>query len=229
MRQVIAEHRPSHVFALFSGGHDSLCSTALAADLPEFTAAVHINTGVGIEETREFVRATCQREGWPLIEMHPDAKTYRDLVIEKGMPGGPKAHNPKDRIALVTGIRLKESERRMGAGISIPVRRQGAQLWVNPILDWTKADCHDFMEARGLERNRVVDLLHHSRECLCGALSHRSEMQEIETWYPAEAKMLHDYEQLARDHGHLEDVWAGRLREHRQQLRMNLELCQDCA
>jgi 3'-phosphoadenosine 5'-phosphosulfate sulfotransferase (PAPS reductase)/FAD synthetase len=250
MRQVIAEHRPSHVYALFSGGHDSLCSTALAADLPEFTAAVHINTGVGIEETREFVRATCQREGWPLIEMHPDAKTYRDLVIEKGMPGGPKAHNtmyywlkqrqvrrlvaehkqhPKDRIALVTGIRLKESERRMGAGISIPVRRQGAQLWVNPILDWTKADCHDFMEARGLERNRVVDLLHHSRECLCGALSHRSEMQEIETWYPAEAKMLHDYEQLARDHGHLEDVWAGRLREHRQQLRMNLELCQDCA
>lgn len=88
--------RPSSIFALFSGGHDSLCSTALAAKHPSFTAAVHINTGIGIAATREFVRETCAERGWPLIEMHPDAKTYRDLVIEKGMPGGPKAHNGAD-------------------------------------------------------------------------------------------------------------------------------------
>jgi hypothetical protein len=44
----VDEHRPSHVFALFSGGHDSLCSTAVAALHPSFTAAVHINTGVGM-------------------------------------------------------------------------------------------------------------------------------------------------------------------------------------
>src|SRR4249920_2790823 len=89
----ILEHRPSHVFALFSGGHDSLCSTHLASQWPEFTAAVHVNTGIGIQETRTFVRDTCREHGWPLLEYHPDAKTYEDLVREKGMPRGPKSHN----------------------------------------------------------------------------------------------------------------------------------------
>lgn len=243
------QHRPSHVFALFSGGHDSLCSTAVAAGHPAFTAAVHINTGVGIEQTRRFVRDTCASRGWPLLEYHPDAKTYRDLIVEKGMPGGPKAHNTTyywlkqrqvrrlvaehkqgrhGRVMLVTGIRAAESERRMAATMAVPVHRVGAQVWVNPILDWAKADCHDFMEAERLPRNEVVDLLHRSGECLCGALAHHSEMREIETWYPGEAETLHGYERLAREHGHLEDVWAGRLTVNRRQMRIGLPLCQSC-
>lgn len=52
--EAIETHDPSHVFALFSGGHDSLTATALTAKHPRFTAAVHINTGIGIEETRDF-------------------------------------------------------------------------------------------------------------------------------------------------------------------------------
>lgn len=246
----ILEHRPSHVFGLFSGGHDSLCSTALAAKHPAFTAAVHINTGVGIEATRDFVRDTCRARGWPLIEMHPDAKTYRDLVAEKGMPGGPRAHNTMyywlkqrqvrrlvrehkqghdGRVVLVTGIRTQESERRMQSAMAVPVHRLGAQVWVNPILAWSKIDCNEFLASEGLDRNPVVDLLHRSGECLCGALAHHSEMRDIEAWYPATAATLHEYEQLARDRGHLEDVWAGRLTVHRQQLRLGLQhLCQDC-
>lgn len=244
----IVEHEPSHVFALFSGGHDSLASTALAAQLPMFTAAVHINTGVGIEATRDFVRETCERQGWPLIEMHPDAKTYEQLVREKGMPGGPKAHNywlkqrqvrrlvaqhktgRHDRIALVTGIRVEESSRRMAAVMSVPTHRIGAQLWVNPILRWTALDCGRWIESQGLPRNQVVDLLHRSGECLCGALAHHSEIKEIERWYPEEAATLHRYEQIAREQGHPEDVWAGRLRAgiSRQQLRLELPLCQSC-
>lgn len=248
--QAIIDHRPSHVFALFSGGHDSLCSTALAAEHPDFTAAVHINTGVGIEATREYVRTTCDERGWPLIEMHPDAKTYRDLVIEKGMPGGPRAHNAMyywlkqrqvrrlvrehkqghdGRVVLVTGIRRQESERRMQSAMAVPVHRLGAQVWVNPILDWSKLDCNSFIDQLELARNPVVDLLHRSGECLCGALAHHSEIADIERWYPDVAAELHGYEQLARDHGHLEDVWAGRLTVNRQQLRLGLQpLCQDC-
>ena len=247
----VAEHQPSHLFALFSGGHDSLCSTAIAAKHPAFTAAVHINTGVGIEETRRFVRQTCERRGWPLIEMHPDAKTYRDLVIEKGMPGGPKAHNTMyywlkqrqvrrlvrehkqgrhGRVALITGIRRQESERRMASVMAKPVHRIGAQVWVNPILNWSKLECNEFIATEGLKRNRVCDLLHRSGECLCGALAHHSEMREIAGWFPLEAQNLMAYEELARQHGHLEDVWAGRLTGiNRNQLRlMSLPLCQSC-
>lgn len=248
--QAIEEHSPSHVFALFSGGHDSLCSTALAAQHAAFTAAVHINTGVGIEETRVFVRETCDERGWPLIEMHPDQKTYRDLVVENGMPVGPKAHNTtyywlkqrqvrrlvrdhkqahNDRIVLVTGIRSSESERRMNAVLSVPVRRFGAQVWVNPILDWSKADCHKFMYRHGLPRNPVVDLLHRSGECLCGALAHHSEMADIEGWFPDAAAEIHECERLARENGHIEDVWARRLRNiNRQQLRIDHPLCVGC-
>ena len=245
--EAVAEHKPTALFALFSGGHDSLCSTAFAAKHPAFTSAVHINTGVGIEATRDFVRETCTARGWPLIEMHPDAKTYRDLVIEKGMPGGPQAHNTMyywlkqrqvrrlvrehkigrhGRIGLVTGIRVAESERRMSAAMSVPVHRIGAQVWINPILDWTKRNCHDFMAAEGLPRNEVVDLLHRSGECLCGALAHASEIREIERWFPATAATLHDYEQLALEAGHPENVWARRLSSRIS--RAQLPLCLSC-
>jgi 3'-phosphoadenosine 5'-phosphosulfate sulfotransferase (PAPS reductase)/FAD synthetase len=243
----IREYRPSHVFALFSGGHDSLCSTSVAAKHPAFTAAVHINTGVGIEATRQFVRDTCERESWPLIEMHPDAKTYRDLIVEKGMPGGPKAHSTMyywlkqrqvrrlvrehkqgihGRVMLVTGIRVAESERRMAAVMAQPVHRIGAQVWVNPILQWTKSDCHDHMEAEGLERNIVVDLIHRSGECLCGALAHHSEMKEIERWFPEEAEVLHGYEEIAFRNGHPENVWGARLPDKIS--RSQLPLCASC-
>lgn len=245
----IEEHEPSHVFALFSGGHDSLCSTAVAAKHPAFTAAVHINTGIGIKETRQFVRTTCRTHGWPLIEMHPDRKTYRDLVIEQGMPAGPKAHNTTyywlkqrqvrrlvaehkqgrhGRVVLVTGIRKQESERRMSAVMSVPVHRIGAQVWVNPILEWSKADCQDFMEAEGLKRNRVVDLLHRSGECLCGALARRSELKDIEGWFPLTAQEIYTYERLAEEHGHRDDRWAVRQNVSKEQMRFDQPLCVGC-
>jgi 3'-phosphoadenosine 5'-phosphosulfate sulfotransferase (PAPS reductase)/FAD synthetase len=221
----------------------------VAAKHPAFTAAVHINTGIGIADTRTFVRETCEERGWPLIEMHPDGLTYRDLVVEKGMPAGPKAHNTTyywlkqrqvrrlvsehkqgrhGRIALVTGIRTAESERRMSAVMSVPVHRIGAQVWVNPILSWTKADCHDFMEDEGLRRNPVVDLLHRSGECLCGALARRSEFEDIKLWYPDVAAEIEGYEKLAESLGHRDDRWAVRQRVSREQLRIEHPLCQSC-
>jgi 3'-phosphoadenosine 5'-phosphosulfate sulfotransferase (PAPS reductase)/FAD synthetase len=225
----IREHRPSAVFALFSGGHDSLCSTHLASQHPAFTAAVHINTGIGIEQTREFVRETCFEQGWPLIELHPDAKTYEDLVREKGFPRGPKAHNTtyywlkqravrrlvrdhkqgrNGRVGLVTGIRRQESERRMASTISVPVRRSGAQVWINPILDWSAGDCGRYIADHGLRRNEVSDLLHRSGECLCGALANAAEIVEIERWFPDVAARIHALEDEVREKHPRAYVWA---------------------
>ena len=229
--QAIEEHAPSHVFALFSGGHDSLCSTHLAAQHPAFSGVCHVNTGIGIEETREFVRETCREHGWKLLEYHPNGKTYEDLVREKGMPSGPKSHNTMyywlkqrqvrrlvadhkqhraDRIALVTGIRRKESNRRMASTISVPIRREGAQLWVNPILEWTKEDCNAYIAHAGLRRNEVSDVLHRSGECLCGALANHREIEEIERWYPAAALEIHRVEGIAATAGHRAVRWAYR-------------------
>src|SRR5262245_58615456 len=91
------------------------------------------------------------------------------------------------RHGLVTGIRKQESQRRMGAGISEPVRRDPKNTritWVSPILDWSKIDCGRFIEKQGLSRNRVVDLLHRSGECLCGAMAAAREIREIGRWFP---------------------------------------------
>ena len=46
--QSMTRYEPSHLFAMFSGGHDSLTATRIASKHPNFSAAVHINTGIGI-------------------------------------------------------------------------------------------------------------------------------------------------------------------------------------
>lgn len=85
------------VFALFSSGDDSLAALRVAVEHPAFTAAVHCNTGIGVEATREFVRETCKALRVPLIEYkavenvngkgRPDPQLYEQMVLEQGFPG----------------------------------------------------------------------------------------------------------------------------------------------
>jgi predicted subunit of tRNA(5-methylaminomethyl-2-thiouridylate) methyltransferase len=141
------------MFAMFSGGHDSLTSTHIAARHPLFSGAAHMNTGIGIEQTRKFVRETCKQFGWPLREIRAreDAgQDYEKEVLLHGFPG-PGAHKImysklkerplrmliretkqkwRDRVLLVTGIRSEESRIRMG--YSEHVRRgEGTVIWAN--------------------------------------------------------------------------------------------------
>lgn len=247
--QAVQEHKPVATFALFSGGHDSLTSTAIAARHPSFTAAVHINTGIGIEETREFVRETCRAEGWPLIELRSPHR-YEDLVLQRGgFPSGPKSHSSMywylkqkpldgllretkqkrgDNVALVTGIRVAESVRRMGAGISVPIRRDDhCRVWVNPILSWTSLDCNRFIDRVGLRRNRVVDLLHRSGECLCGALAREDEIHEVDYWFPAAGQRIHDLEAEARACGLKNTRWASQ-KKWGDAEQITLPMCASC-
>lgn len=227
--QAVTDHDLSGVYALFSGGHDSLTATALAAKHPAFRGAVHINTGIGIEETREFVRATCERQGWPLVEVKAEAGKYEELVLTRGgFPAGVQSHNSMlfylkqqplarwfrtvdGRAGFVTGIRKHESVRRSVAGISVPIRPDGRKVWVSPILDWTKVDCGRLIAAEGLTRNKVVDLLHRSGECLCGALAREREIHEIAAWFPEAAQRIHDLERECESRGIVACVWAGRV------------------
>lgn len=224
-------HKLDHVYALFSGGHDSLTSTAIAAQHPLFRGVVHLNTGIGIEETRQFVRDTCAQQGWPLVEQHAGQGRYEDLVLTRGgFPYGSSSHNAmlfylkqqpmrrwmqtfKGTVGLITGIRREESWRRMGAGIATPIRRRQKdprKVWISPILDWDKTDCGRFMADRGLPRNRVVDLLHRSGECLCGALARSDEIHEIAAWFPDVAARINRLERECEKRGIAASVWAGR-------------------
>jgi 3'-phosphoadenosine 5'-phosphosulfate sulfotransferase (PAPS reductase)/FAD synthetase len=243
--------RPSHIFALFSGGHDSLVSTHFASQQSGFSGVVHCNTGIGIEDTREYVRQTCRDQGWSLIEMKPDRFSYRDLVLADhlgGFPGGPQSHKRfyyylkrrsidrvvrdykthyGDRIGLVTGIRKAESARRMAGHFAKKVYREGAKLWLNPILDWTEADKNAYMKEERLPRSPVVDILHRSGECLCGAFTRKDEFRDIEMWYPETAKHIRELE-LEVQKVHPGSYWGRRERQsHPGQLDF-LPLCSDC-
>jgi len=226
LNEAIEQYSPSQVFGLFSGGHDSLASTSIVAKHPRFTAAVHINTGIGIEETRKFVRSTCKEQGWPLIELRAKedcGQDYRELVLEYGFPG-PGHHykmygrlkerclelllrtrkrHRRDRLVFTSGCRSQESSRRMGHVEPIQnIKRSPCVVWVAPIHDWSKSDCVEYIESEGLPQNQVVRYMHMSGECLCGAYAHPGELAEIEMWYPKTAAKIKALEKEVRQRGH---------------------------
>lgn len=212
IRTAIADYRPRHVYALFSGGHDSLVATHVAMRHPEVEAVVHVATGTGIAETFAFVQDTCKRYGWPLIVCRPplDEQTgeigaqYRRMVLSHGFPGpGRNVHRivyselkekalrpliarskkrSTDRVMLIGGVRRQESEYRMGHAENI--HRTGATVWASPCIEWSADDCGEYMERRGLPRNLVKDLLHISGECLCGCFAKPGEREQIAAWFP---------------------------------------------
>ena len=89
LNQAIEQHITSDgktvagVVILFSGGNDSTTLAHMLRD--RATHAAHANTTVGIEQTRDFVRNTCEEWGLPLIEKLPpnERDRYRALVLDQ--------------------------------------------------------------------------------------------------------------------------------------------------
>jgi 3'-phosphoadenosine 5'-phosphosulfate sulfotransferase (PAPS reductase)/FAD synthetase len=257
----IDEFSPIAVFGLFSGGHDSLSATFCAS--PFFNFAVHINTGIGVQRTRQFVQDTCKIRGWPLLELkasdnvnatgQPDPQRYRDFVLKYGFPG-PHGHGmmyarlkeralnrlarmfgattrgaSKRRIMLISGCRSQESTRRMGTVDEVQIR--GRFIWAAPIHDWSKLDTTLLIEHAGLERNPVVDLIHKSGECLCGAFAKPGELEELALW--PETKPAYDQIKSLEAEAAVAGVhckWGTRPLRERKSSHTQLELlCWSCA
>lgn len=218
-RQAIEEHRPVARFALFSGGNDSAATLHYLWTRGLCDEAVHIDTGIGIPATRTFVHEFCEQYRIPLRVLTPPEKTYEEMVLTDGFPG-PGAHlyaytnlkeraldklvretktKRSDRVAFLTGVRLAESRRRMGH--VVPIERDGAQLWVAPLIDWTKDDLRAYRAEHGVPESEVAALLHMSGECLCGAFAQPGEIKDIETFYGETAAYIHDLERRAADAG----------------------------
>lgn len=186
---------------LFSGGDDS---TVLAHLFRNYAShAIHANTGIGIEETRQFVRDTCKEWDLPLIEEYA-GDWYERWVIEHGFPGPgmhemvyqrlkeraldaakrklDRVHRSRtNRVMYIAGRRREESTRR--AGILLH-EMDGATLWVSPFAIWTKADLATYRRVYDCPRNMVSVNIHMSGECLCGCYAHEGELDEIGFFYP---------------------------------------------
>src|SRR5262249_54435936 len=98
------------VFCLFSGGDDSTAALRVAVEHPKFCAAVHCNTGIGVEATRIHVRDVCQEMRIPLLEFkaaenvnakgEADPQIYEQMVMEYGFPGPTKFGHGKMYVRL---------------------------------------------------------------------------------------------------------------------------------
>jgi 3'-phosphoadenosine 5'-phosphosulfate sulfotransferase (PAPS reductase)/FAD synthetase len=253
--RVVLEHNASAVWAMFSGGDDSLATALVTSQAIQFRGCLHIDTGIGIPDTQEFVIETCQSRGWPLkiYRATDQGQSYDDLVIERGFPG-PAMHfkmycrlkeralrafirdhktHTRDRIVLSTGIRANESQRRMG--YTKPVSREGVKVWVNALYEWSKFDCIDTIEAAGAPRNPVVQVLHMSGECLCGSFAKPGEFAEIKCWYPKTAARIEALSERVKAAGH-DGVWGMRPTRHKKRQPATMDsagrrvgpLCQQC-
>ena len=203
----IAEHNPIRVYALVSGGNDSTVAAHLAVRFGRgVDALVHINTGIGIPETGQYVRSFAQWLEMPLIEKYPP-REYEDLVMQYGFPG-PAAHRymyswlkeralrevrreaqegKRRRVLFITGVRTTESRRRMGHVES--VNRDGNIVWVAPIKDFEHRDIWAYRDEFALPRNEVV------------AFSKPNELEWISLWYPEVADRIRQLERSAEEAG----------------------------
>lgn len=192
------DRKPVAIFALLSGGDGSLRATHWAMNNVPDCEVAHVDTGVGIAATTDFVRETCRREGWPLtiIRAKEDCgQDYDEIVLGHGFPG-PASHGimyrrlkercieklvrdrktkRSDKVMLLTGIQRDDSTRRSGYG-GAEITFKGAQMWVNHMYWRDKSETYRYLEAVGIPRNPVAYELGMSGECGCGAYSSPGEL-----------------------------------------------------
>lgn len=245
---MLSEHNPVAVYTMNSGGNDSLITAHLMSKHPCLTAAAHVNTSTGIIATRNFVGESCDDLGIPLIEKVTPWEVYRQSILKHGFPG-PSAHmfmyrNLKerrvrefvreaktsfgDRVALITGVRLSESVRRMGN--VKPIDRQGAAVWTAPVLYWTEYDKELYILRHGLRTNPVSRNLGMSGECLCGAYASGDlERALIKNLYPDDFSKIEILEQEAKAAG-VNCRWGTAPPDQKKvdPAQMSLNLCAGC-
>jgi 3'-phosphoadenosine 5'-phosphosulfate sulfotransferase (PAPS reductase)/FAD synthetase len=213
--QLLRDRRVVAECILWSGGNDSNILAHLLRR--SATHAIHANTGIGIEETRQHVRDTCHEWGLPLIEEHPPI-SYRDLVLERGFPG-PAQHwkmytrlkercldqarhklgvaRSRSKVAIFyAGRRREESSRRSQVKLW---ESDGSVIWISPLAFWTKLDLNTYRTMHhSVPRNRVSDLIHMSGECLCGAFAEEGELDMIGEWFPGVVESIRQLESDAK-------------------------------
>lgn len=187
----MSEHRPRRVFALFSGGNDSKVLAHWAKQLGgRLDAAVFIDTSIAAPGVREFAETFCADREIPLKVCVTPYSEFVAMCREHGMPG-PGVHRYtyvrlkerrldelvaeskehwRDRIMFLSGVRSAESSARMGR--VVPVQRgrpgrEGAQVWVAPLVDWTNREMRAYRDEHGLPESDAAALLHRSGECNC--------------------------------------------------------------
>jgi 3'-phosphoadenosine 5'-phosphosulfate sulfotransferase (PAPS reductase)/FAD synthetase len=224
IHRAIGEYAPSHIFALFSGGDDSLTVSHFAATAlgDRISGVVHINTGIGLKETRQHVDTVCALFSWRLLEYKAKdlGQDYEQIVLEHGFPG-PTQHpiiyrRLKERalealvrdhqggnVMLISGVRQRESSRRMR--LSEPVHRdKGRRVWCAPFFYRSNEEIQEYRNTvlADVPVNPAKQYLCMSGECLCGCFAHKGDLSQVEFFFPEAGRYLRDLQARVHARGY---------------------------
>lgn len=201
------EHGPFVVrVALVSGGIDS---TVMAHRCRDFYDGIcFIDTGTALPGVREHVQRIAELVGKPLV-IYDAGERWRAMVLGQsdlrasGFPG-PRGHSiaynrlklrqvermvrevkrqRSDRVLLLTGVRVDESQRRRWNVANLE-RRRGAQVWASPLRYMTNTEVRAYMEEHELPTSDVAALIHRSGECNCGSFADAGEREMLASLWP---------------------------------------------
>lgn len=192
------------LYALVSGGKDSLTTAQVLHEAGKLEACVALETGISTPDWKEFVMRVCEERGWPL-EFYSTDYSYEQFVMQYGFPG-PSKHNWTMRYLkgrairafkrqhpyaiLASGVRSGESDKR--AISTKPVGQWEGVPILAPIYDWSTDEVWEFFYDRGFERAPAYSTLQISGDCLCGAYAGEDEPAAVKYWYPAIWKRFED-------------------------------------
>lgn len=214
----IVEHKPVAIYALMSGGDGSLQATHWAMNNVPGCKVAHVRTDIGLKRTSQFVRDTCAKYGWLLVELSAKddcGQDYDEIVRQHGFPG-PASHRfmyirlkeraieklvrdsktkRGQRVMLLTGVKHDDSARRSGYGGGV-VTRRGGQVWVNHVYWMSKGEADRYLVEHNITRNPVSCELGMSGECGCGAFASPGELA---LWRRVEPDFADRIERLQRE------------------------------
>lgn len=232
-------------FSLLSGGNDSVVAFYITKEFANH--AVHINTGIGIEETRVFVRNLCSANNINLIEKSPpQGCSYEDLIVQYGFPSANLHYlmynrlkqralrdlrndfikrRKKDVVQYYTGVRYAESTRRKKT--TDDIMKEGSVVWVAPIAHWSNKNMLEYRVREKLPINEVSSNLHMSGECLCGAFAKSGELEQIRFFYPETAEYIDSLQEKVKNLGIDRCVWGDNTKKKRSVKESGI-LCMSC-
>lgn len=217
----VAERNRGRIYATVSGGYDSIVALYFAArsSTVDLDGILHLDTGIGIPKTQEYVEEQVEALGLPCYVLGDEHRylheQYPHLVRKFGFPGSnPIAHsqmqnNLKDKlfkefarnveggasnVVFISGVRKHESDRRYQKLSQDGVQEVNRILWASPLIEFTDGDIATYMDAAGIDESFVVELLQSSGECLCGAFEHRERIIEIRQAFPEVAQKIFQLE-----------------------------------
>jgi len=200
--EVVESNGIESVYALFSGGRDSLVSLHLSKRVSEILKiglkALHVDTTVSTPGNLEYVQEICNDLHVELTVLRP-GHDFFSLVERWGFPTATRrwcCYHLKieplkkffekvdtSRALVVDGIRAEESWRRRSFP-KLGHHRHFKCLNYHPILEWTRQEVLKYIKAHGLKENPLYRKLPRVAECWCTAFKTAKQFTVLKEEWP---------------------------------------------